>query len=648
MDDLLSQIEEELTVAAEAHQRITETDSYQGIIRAHARQAHFMYQPPGGDQWPEDAVQRPGKIHVSVNIIKPAVNIDARLQAIPPRVVLVPDGLSEERRVRAESAEKLHLSWLEASGWDVWLEDLCRTRALYRKGVLKVHWNKDDKRPDVVVLENPTNLRIGWGSSDFRVMDWALYEYEISPQEAMIRYDIKRIYPSDDKKHLLIDQGTDHLDPLNQATPLGQTRDTSRPVSYMPSDYEQKHVKVWDYWYKKPDGKGGFTVCNAALIEGQLVRPHGAKSKIAHHKYMPDIPYIVIENDHEPGSPEGMSYVEDLIDLQIEFNRALSHWMQLIADNIDPAWQLTGENADSIPPGMVPKANEVVAAGSKNRIEAIDKPINQFPVESLLAAIWNAYHKITGLSEILFGQLSGAQVSGRATAIQIEGAANRLDPRRKRLYAGLKELLVFWTMMAERVNPKIEVGTDEETGEVIRAGIGEMVKGFRRWKLIAPEITPRDVAENVSNEINKVQARLSSRRTAMDQIGTDSPEDEVRLVKQELMDAQLNPESAHAYLGLVSSMQQLQMQMEQQMQMAQQMQAANPQQGLQEGQAGLNEMQQQQFAAQPTMVGEDQNQPMTQEGSPAPPGGQGPVGISQQTLIRGGEVLDQLALRREL
>ena len=46
------------------------------------------------------------------------------------------------------------LAYLEASGWELWMQTLCRAKAIYGKGVLKVFWNNEDRRPDVKVVEN--------------------------------------------------------------------------------------------------------------------------------------------------------------------------------------------------------------------------------------------------------------------------------------------------------------------------------------------------------------------------------------------------------------------------------------------------------------------------------------------------------------
>lgn len=594
MADVLSSLEE-ARIIAEARSRVAETDAYQAALVSRYRKYHSQYAPFDGDQWPTDGSRpgRSGKIHITSNLIKPAVNIPARLEAKLPRITLKPTSTQDEaERIRAETAEKSVVTWLEASDWHIWMHDLTRGKHLYGKGVLKVFWNSAEKRPDVSVVENPANLRVGWGSSDFRQIDWALYEYSLSPFQIMRRWPQIGVLPAKEPNGPLqvIKVGGDHSDPLGQRP---NNIPDLRPV-YQPSDYERKQVKVWDYWYK--DSKGKVYNC---IIVGERV-----EAERAYHRELADIPYIVIENDHEPGSPEGISSIADLLDLQEEINRLLSMGVQLIVDNLDPAWQV---DDDSFPAGRVPKAGEIIPAGEGKQIRAIEKPVNTFPVEQVLDRLLDQYHRVSGLSPIMFGDPSGSQVSGRALAVMMDAYANRGDPRRDRLYAGLKELIIFWSIMVERLNPK-----------VAGRGMKPIFDGLRAWTIVGPEITPKDVIEATTNEINKVNAKIQSRRSAMDNLGIDSPEDELDLIAEELSDLQLNPAEVQLQMAVYAALQQLGLS-------ADQLQGALNPNEQQAGQGAANIAQQQ---AQPALT-QDQNeagaQPATAPGGA--PGG-GPLGLT--------------------
>jgi hypothetical protein len=341
------------------------------------------------------------------------------------------------------------------------------------------------------------------------------------------------------------------------------------------------------------------------------------------------------------------------MNLQDEFNRLLSHGLQHVADDVDPAWFLSGPSADTVPAGIVPKAGEVTGVG-ENVPGAWPKSVQTFPISEMLSELWNEFHRLTGLPEILFGQTPGADTSGRAIAIQVEAAANRLDPRRRRLYNGLKELLIFWTIMAEVKNPKIAVGKDEETGEDKLVGVGDLVRDFRTWKIIAPEITPRDNFEVTQNEINKVNAKLSSLRSSMNQIGVEAPEAELQIIQQELANLRINPASVQAQVSVFTIMAKLEQMRMQNQQMAQEMaQMEQASQGQPPGsvlnpEQGQAALQAQQAQAQPAGF-EDQNQPMTQAGMPPPAGAPGPGGgpATLTALTRQGEALQQIAFTED-
>jgi hypothetical protein len=365
-------------VEAQARVRWSSSESYQSRIVSKYRDLHHYYNPINQDQWPQDAALRPGKIHTTTNLCKVAVDVDARLESIPPRISVPVATLEGDERKRAEAAEAIMLEWLELSGFETWLNNLCQIKSLYGKGVLKPYWDTDLKRADVSVVENPANLRLGWGSSDYSKIDWAIYQYTLSFQEASLRWPNVTIEKSRDgfsPPHIKIDGG-DHSDPLNQ-------KDDSfwKPFYREHSDYEKTQVQIWDYWYKKSDG----TVANATLINGRIIE------EPKEHSELPDIPYIVIEHDHEPGSPEGISTIEPIMNLQDEFNRLLSHGLQHIADDVDPAWFISGPGADTVDSGIVPKAGEVTGLGESTP-GAWPKAVNTFPIQEMLQELWNEFH----------------------------------------------------------------------------------------------------------------------------------------------------------------------------------------------------------------------------------------------------------------
>lgn len=668
MAQTIEELTQDLMLLREAELRVRETETEQGLLRNKYTQLRHWYAPRQGDQWPWDRRARPGKIHMTLNILKPAVDIDSRLQSLVPKIVCMPPSNDTRTKQRAEASEKIILESLEQTGWDVWLNTAAKVRSMLGKVILKPMWNSRDDRPDVSVIETPENLRVGWGSSDFSKMDWALYEYELSPLQILREFGVQVVTKRDGSSEVV--GGQKHDDPLGQQ-PI--VKGSSEPLLYSSrprNDYEAGAVKVWDYWYKKVNGKE-FEVWNCLIVGNDKGR-RVVRTDL--HPEYPDIPYIVIENEHLPGSPDGQSTIENLTDVQEEYNRAISHWLQLIADNVDPAWQAVGPGADTVPPGLVPKAGEIIALGADMEIKPIEKPVNQVPLEQSLGALTEAYHKISGLPEIVFGQMPGAQTSGRAMAVQVEATNNRGGPRRDRLYAGLRELIFFWLEMIERRHWTLPInmpqGADLQQGqdqldtalnppaaaEGRSMDIGDVVKGLRRWKVIGPEITPRDVFENTQNEVTKLNARGESLETFMDNTGIDNPMEEIEKIMLERSNVQLYPGDVQAAIAAAATKLQMVAQM---MAMQQQQQAAGG-----GGQAldaanqslGAGHLQNQEQGAQP--AGDQVTGGETAGLAPTGPGGASPAGGAQpsigpsQTLIRptpGGQALtlQQTTIKRK-
>ena len=219
--------------------------------------------------------------------------------------------------------------------------------------------------------------------------------------------------------------------------------------------------------------------------------------------------------------------------------------------------------------------------------------------------------------------------------MQVETALNRLDPKRRRAYQTIRDLLRIWGFMLAYKNISVEVTQPVPTDpsqpqagppqlETKKVGMKELLKGFDHWKIVAPEITPRDDIEATQNAINKVNAHLSSLENAMDEIGVDNPRHELDLIRQELSDPRLNPGQVQSFISAMQLLMAL---------MAQQQQP-QPAWG-QPGQNGQNVQMNQNQQAQPNLL-PDQNQGgiPTAPGSPPPPGAPpaGGLGLQLQEL----------------
>lgn len=140
------------------------------------------------------------------------------------------------------------------------------------------------------------------------------------------------------------------------------------------------------------------------------------------------------------------------------------------------------------------------------------------------------------------------------------------------------------------------MSTASVTAEDVK--IGDVLEGFENWKIIAPEITPRDMIEHTNNVIAKVQSKLMPLSVAMDDLGIENPEQMLALIEKERSNARLFPADVQANLSAML----LEQQIEQAAAQAEAMKAAQASQS-----TGAALEQQAQEAMPPGM--EDQNDP---------------------------------------
>lgn len=169
---------EEFVRFRELLQRRTDQESEQARLRSMFRRFDNLYHPTtmtlgGADHWPEDPSARlAGRAHISVNVHPAYVNIPASLQAVRPVINYVPSNTDPESRTLAAERERLFFRWWEENDFDLLLEDACTLKALYGHTAAKIYWDPYLQIPRISIVESPENLYLGYGSSDFRRIDW--------------------------------------------------------------------------------------------------------------------------------------------------------------------------------------------------------------------------------------------------------------------------------------------------------------------------------------------------------------------------------------------------------------------------------------------------------------------------------------------
>lgn len=534
--------DEEYRLIAEIHERKTMLEPEHARLREMFRRLDNLYFPedvtdPGGpDHWAPIPGTKNGRVHISLNNPPIYVDLPAALQAVQPVENYIPASGEDEDREQASRAERLYMQWKDETDFELLCHKACVTKGLYGHTFAKVWWDSIEKVPAVTVLESPENLYVGWGDSDFRRMDWAIYCYGLSPQSAAELYgvDIEAIKIDDGKYVPYVSKG-DHADPLDQR---GQSPRSEPTGGRMPTAYEDLQVEVYDYWFRRYVGKKKRPeIWNAIYIGNAMV-------EYRKHTEYDDLPYIPLPNTFIPGFPYGRPELYDLEQLIREKDERLSEAGQMIHSAVGgQMWQIVGSGApDSVSDNMIPKPNKVATPGPDAEIKTIQPFLPAFPVEEYLKRLDYEIVGVTGLNELLTGRAPlTALGSSKAITALVANYSLRIAMKRDILYQWRKRV---WKMAA-----KVWERKDSDVGEIIA--------GQYAISLTAPDLTPRDALENAQKVINLVQNRLISMERAMDEVGVDDTQTEKDIIREEQTDPALNAAAVQAQVGLAATMREL-------------------------------------------------------------------------------------------
>lgn len=570
MKDLNPEANEDYLLYSEILMRKQQLEPEQNRLRSMFRRFDRLYHADtitlgGADHWSEDPSARlAGRAHVSVNVHPAYVNIPASLQAVTPVIHYVPESPDAESRAAAANRERLFFAWWNEQNLDLKLEMASLTKSLYGYTAAKVFWDAELLMPSIRIIEQPENLYIGFGNSDYNRLDWAIYCYGLSPQAVREDFGIDVVPVKQGNKWYGYTTGGTHDDPLGNVYQNNFDRNPLRRETV----YEQMQIEVYDYWYKEPGSAGRApTVWNAIYVGNTLVK------KTRHPEYKGNIPYILLQNGKVPGSPYGKPELYDVEQLLREKDERITNQAQMIQSVVGgQMWQLVGAEApDEVPPNALPKPNKVSAPGPGNELRALTPFIPQFQVEDYNKRIDREIAVVTGLNDLLLG-LAPTSVLGSSKAIAslIANYESRIAPKRKLFYQWIKDVWKLTAIIWESKDRAIK----------------QIFDGQYRIDIVPPELTPRDTLELAQTAINLVQNRIWSAERAMDRVGVEDPEGELDIIRDEQTDATVNPAAVMTMANLLQIFQQLQQQGVQ-MQQAQQQQQMDVQAQLQAQQASI-------------------------------------------------------------
>ena len=505
----------------------------------------------GADHWPEDPNRRIiGKAHVSVNVAPTYVDVPAALQAVTPIENIVAGASDEESRNVANAVERLYFTWKEEIAYETKFHKIATVKSLYGRCYAKVAWDYDLKLPQIYVVEQPRNLWMGYASNDYERPEWAIYSYVISAEQAMAEYGLDVDLGEKDDDGLGVVQFAYTRQRGGRANDSNtDPRITSRDWLYTE---QQGMVEVNDYWFREPKSspvKGQRTEMqthNVITVGADVVED------AVHPEYAGMIPYIPIFNTFIPGTPEGRPDLYDVEQLLREKDERISAGGTMVSKLVGKQfWQLTGPEApDSVPAGLRPRPDQIVAPGAGNRIEAISPWMPEYQLETYLGRIDRELQDVSGLNDLLRG-LAPAQVlsSGKAINALVAEYETRITLRRQMFYQWRFDVWEMAKMVWGHMVPE--------------AGFAKVLDSSGRLVLKPPTLTPRDDLEQSNLAMNLLQGKVWSQSRAMDHTGVEDPQAEQDIVRNERQDPALFPQDVQAQVALIAMQQQIQIQNQQ-------------------------------------------------------------------------------------
>jgi hypothetical protein len=507
----------------------------------------------GADHWADHFSARDGSgmAHVSVNSYPPYVDIPAALTAYPPIENCIPTNQTDQNREIATLVERVYAAWKDQTNYEVLCHRACTVKNLYGRTAAKIFWNSEGKHPDIEIIDQPRNLYLGWSNSRYDRLDWACYSYLVTTETALEDWGVcveegidknGKSYPYVTYPALVV---------LDNVTGVGPY--DPWPLSSINPSTELR-IEVSDYWYRKPKtdtyehGKPvKFDTWNAIFVGNKMVK------NTKHREYRGKLPFVPLFNSYIPGLPTGKSNFHDIEPLLREKDERISENAQMIHRAIaGQMWQLTGPEAPpTVPAGLKPEPNQIIAPGGGNRVESLAPWMPEFQIEQYLGRIDRELIDVSGLNDLMRG-MAPTQVmsSGKAVAALVSNYETRISMPRDMYYDWRRTIWdLVQTVWVEKA-PELK----------------QMLEGTTKLLIESPSLTPRDDAEASQIALNLVQGKLWSSKRGMDRTGVDDPEAEEDIIREEQTDSTLNPAAVQVMVSLMATMQQLQQQMGPQMQ----------------------------------------------------------------------------------
>jgi hypothetical protein len=221
------------------------------------------------------------------------------------------------------------------------------------------------------------------------------------------------------------------------------------------------------------------------------------------------IPFVHVPNLQPPNRFWGVSDLQDVIPINRELNERVSDQADVIRYHADPPTIFKGvtEHSDlAVGPGTV---WDIPSDADVKLLEWQGQPP---AVQAHIELVFRSLYEVSETPRTAFGDSGRQALSGVALETELRPIIQKTLRRR-----------VFWTRALRRRNALILRLAEQYGVSGARPGLFAPYHSRVIW----PPMVPRDDAQEVRNNVALVAAGLRSVRTAMDALGTESPEEEL-------------------------------------------------------------------------------------------------------------------------
>ncbi|MFE9834024.1 phage portal protein [Streptomyces sp. NPDC005551] len=271
----------------------------------------------------------------------------------------------------------------------------------------------------------------------------------------------------------------------------------------------------------------------AEYINDQLIEGEGIQNPRPNP--LGQIPIVHIPNMSVPGSPWGMSDMQDILGLNRQYNETSTQIAEIVAYHAEPVTVITGAKASNLERG----AKKVWSIPSKDAsIQNLDGLVDLDGPIALLEQLKRMMHEMTGVPETALGQVQAvSNTSGVALAIQYQSAMQRRALKLMSYEPGLKKInelalrtLFLFEPDALKYNPDTEGIQKDFQDEQIDPRDPEVYLTTCEW----PEPLPVDVLVKLNEIQLKMELGLESKRGALKALGEEFADEKMQEIFEEL------------------------------------------------------------------------------------------------------------------